>query len=217
MDIQSSVMLISGSILWVSAVFIEAYIQFDHLIPPCEAAMKFTGCNLIFVAFPMALILSAELHLMRKAGAMGLTCMLEIFCLLGLTGFEQLKGAHVPFCITAGICHTLVCFNMGFRDGLFSGAPLLFLSIVYCILHWRFKEKKYFDYLISLVVWGQHIWLALSRLILVWTIPSDWVDHYWFDIISSSLSAFMFFILFISAMSTANMPHDNWMRRLFYW
>jgi hypothetical protein len=216
MDTQNSVMLMIGSITYITTIFIEAYMETNTIIPPCVTKMKFTAYNFIFIAFPMALILSAELNLMQKAGALGLTSILETFCVLGITGFEKMKGLHVPFCITAGICHTLVAFNLVFWYGLFAGVPLLLSSLVYIILNLRYKEETYFEYLISIVLWGQDVWIALSRTALICIVPSNWVNHYWFDVISSSSSFFIFSVLCVWALSTANMPNDHWMKKIFY-
>jgi hypothetical protein len=216
MDTQSTIILIFGSVTWISVVFIEAFIESNKMIPPCQITMRYTGYNFIFIAFPITLILIAEIQLMQKSGALGLTCLLETFCLLGINGFEQIRGLHVPFCIIAGLSHTLVCFNIERWIGVFAGTPLLFLSVVYLILPPKCIGKTYYGYIESLIFWGLDIWIALSRIALVWATPSDWVDHYWFDVISSSALTLILLALSIWARSTFSLPNDNWMRKLFY-
>ena len=210
---ESGVMLIAGVGGWMTAIFAEAFMGSKKLIPPCQTEVKFTGYNFLFVGFPVALILVAEMRLMQAMGALGLTCILESFCLLGLTGYEQVQGAHLPFCIVACASHFLVCLNVACWSGLFVGVPLLFLSLLLPFLHFTCNQM----YLESLVIWAFDIWLVLSRIVLVLVEPSsDWVDHHWFDIVGSSSLLLLLVFLCILARSTVNMPRDSWVRGLFY-
>jgi hypothetical protein len=71
------------------------------------------------------------MRLIWSLGALGLTNILELFCLLGLSAYDKIIQFHSPFCIAAGLCHFFVCLNVAWWCGVFSGAPLLLLSILY--------------------------------------------------------------------------------------
>lgn len=219
MDLHGVIMLISGTAVWAAAIVVEAYVGSEHLIPPCDTERKFTGYNMVFIAFPIALILVAEIRMLQDMGALGLTCTVETLCLLGIAGYDQLLGMHAFLCFMAGLSLTLVCFNVAFWCGLVVGVPLLLLSMFFlvcritCFSDMNNRNPAPF---ISFLFWLLDIWLILGRVVLAWAEPSDWVDHYWFDIIAATALVSVLVLLFGCMLGIMSLPQDSWLRRIIY-
>ena len=174
---------------------------------------------MVFVAFPISLILVAEFRMMQSLGALGLTCTLETLCLLGITGFDQLRGMHAFLCIVAGLSLSLVCLNVALWCGLVVGIPLLLLSIVFLIcqtLCFPNIDNQKPNSIISLIFWALDVWLVVSRVVLVWAEPSGWVDHYWFDINASAAVVSVLCFLYGCMLWITSLPLDSWLRKLIY-
>ena len=136
MDIQSCFMLCIGCAGWMTTIVIEASIDGGFItpfMPPCDTEKRYSSYNLVFIAFPIMLITLAEMRLCWSLGALGLTNILELFCLLGLSAYDKIIQFHSPFCVVAGLCHFCVCLNVAWWCGIFSGAPLLILSFLYIL------------------------------------------------------------------------------------
>ena len=171
--------------MWALAILLESRIDNQRFLPPCDTESRFSAYNFLFVAFPILVIVVAEVHIMQSIGALGLTCILEGLCLLGITGFEKLVKLHSPFCLLAGLSHVCVCLNYSVWCGLFAGVPLLSLSVLFLVIGLIFQGETKHNYL-SLVLWLQDAWLILSRLVFIFQAPSDWVDHSQFDYVASA-------------------------------
>ena len=188
----SEALLIIGSFAWFFAIVVEYYQKFrlfDNQIPgPCITEREFTADNLLFVAFPVALVLVAEMNYLNSLGAIGLTCMLETFCIMGLTAYEKYVRMHAPFCLVAGVAHILVCTNVSIWAGMVAGAPLAVLGVCVLFCHAEFcphEDENHPNTHTSVLFWMLDVWFIFSRLVLVSASPTNHVDHFWFDIVGA--------------------------------
>ena len=68
--------------------YYQKFRLFDNQIPgPCIIEREFTADNL---CFPL-LVLVAEMNYLNSLGAIGLTCMLEPFCVMSLTQADSIR------------------------------------------------------------------------------------------------------------------------------
>jgi hypothetical protein len=191
MDELGSICLIVGTVWWLAVLVVEYALEYQSLIvdsqlpPPCSTEKKFSAQNLILISFPLALILLSEVRLLNSVGAIGLTCMLETFCLMGITAYEKVIKSHLSLCLTAGLSHTLVCYNIAPWCGFLVAIPLVCVGIS-CIVSlcvWfpdQIDEKEYTA--MSVQYWLLDIWLVTSRICLVFATPCE-LDHFAFDYI----------------------------------
>ena len=190
-------LLIVGMVVWFSTIAIEYCKHFrffdNHQIPaPCMMEREFTTHNLLFVAFPVALILVAEMHFCNAIGAMGFTCMVETFCILGITAYEKYERMHPPFCILAGIAHTLNCFNFSILCGAVAGGPLATLAAaaVFChIMYCPNEDAWHPNTHTSVIFWLMDTWYIFGRATLLFVKDSadSTDDHLWFDAVGAAV------------------------------
>ena len=189
------VLLIVGTFVWFASIAIEYRQNFrliEHQIPaPCTTQREFTAHNLLFVAFPVALILVAEIHLCNTINAAGFICMFETFCILGVTAYEKYQRMHIPFCLLAGIAHTLNCFNFSVWCGLVAGAPLAIIdasAFTYHIIYCPNEDAWHPNTRTSVLFWLMETWFIFGRIVLLFAqdkTPST--DHFWFDAIGAAI------------------------------
>ena len=190
-------LLIVGVVVWLSAIATEYNMNFRYfddgqIPPPCMIEREFSAYNLLFVAFPLALIMVAEVHIANSIGAEGFTPMLEIFLILGITAYEKYIRMHPPFCILAGIAHTLNCFNVSIVCGLIAGLPLASIGVLAIICHVVYcphENAQHPNTHTSLLFWLLDTWFIVSRVALLYAEPTAHVDHFWFDAIGATVLA----------------------------
>ena len=192
---MKEVYLIVGVSLWGLTVIVESYLGHEIIdgqcTAPCRALSKFSGFNLIYVGFPLALILMAEVQYMDEVGALGLTPMIETVCLLGIVGMNQIYKMHTALCIGAGLA--LCCFSlnvMKLEYALTVSIPLVVValmstalnSICHCKNDDTGKRKQ--NTILSMILLFLNLWSIFTRLLLLFPTQekSEW--HYFFDIIS---------------------------------
>lgn len=198
-------LLVIGSLAWFAAIATEFYKNFrlfyGQIPGPCITEREFTADNLMFVAFPVSLILVAEMHYINSLGALGLTCMLEAFCILGITAFEKYIRTHAPFCLVAGVAHILVCSNVSVVAGLVAGVPLAALSVCLVVCHTALcpnEDENHPNTHTSVIFWSMDFWFIFSRIIILFTPPTDHIDHFWFDL-AGALAATVLLVILCAA------------------
>jgi hypothetical protein len=189
MEAAYIVMLVLGCLVWFGAILADAFMGSNDLMAPCNTERMFSGYNYVFVAFPILVVIIAEMHIMQSLGAFGFLCLFEALCLMGVTGFEQIETLHWPMGILAGVCNTCVCLNSSVSCGLLVGAPLLLLfALMIMLMTYACKyECDAASNIACYTTWLLDFWLIMSRLLLLFMSSTDWVDHDLFDCVVSGI------------------------------
>jgi hypothetical protein len=189
--LYEGVLLVGGCAAWLAAIIAEYAVAgrrvLGELPTPCSAEREYSGYNYVLVGLPISLILLAETRILGGCGgSLGLTCIVEAACFLGMTGYSQIRSTHLALCIVAGVSSTLVCTNAAWRLGIIMGAPLLLLSVAVLFCHSRWYPQEDGEHpatTMSVLYWMMDVWLIVGRVGLLFPDPG-WVDHFAFDIAS---------------------------------
>ena len=190
-DAFSAALLIAGSVLWLLAIVAE-YVSTCHPVrgqypTPCFEERKFSGYNFVFVALPIATVMAAQMRMLNALGALGLTCIVEAACLLGVTGYEQIIAIHPMVANLAGIASTLICLNVGWLCGVTMGAPLLALAVLVLVCRPPTETATHMFTGMSALYWAMDVWLILARIaMLFFGADVGWVNHFWLDVYSAA-------------------------------
>ena len=213
MDVFGAVISLTGSALWTITLIVEGCLQPRQLKCPCDYAARYTGINMVFVAFPILLFALSEIRMMQAMGALGLTSLLEAICLLAMIGYDQIKGLHSPLCIAAGLCHILVCFNTNLFGGIIAGSILISVTLLFLSLRLTLFRDSSLPPILILLTWIQNLCIIWNRSILIWTPSTDHVDHLWFDIFGFIAMATILTIL--SVLQIWAKYTNNWIKLCF--
>ena len=214
-DAFSSALLISGSIIWLLVIVVE-YLSAcrptkGEFPTPCFEERKFTGYNLVFIGLPVATIMVAQMRMLNSLGALGLTCIVEAGCVLGLTGYAQIVAIHPVLSCLAGIASTLICMNTSWMCGVVMGVPLLLImALCEIVCHQLcFPEETATNMYTctSGLYWALDAWLILARLSMLFLADPGWVDHFWFDVYSA---ASLVVVGVIACAIVQRMRSDKW-------